>query len=57
MLWTPGAENTVAAAMERTGTTMGGYVGGSLFREFQPDLVSLVSRAFGRSKPKQGSKP
>jgi hypothetical protein len=57
MLWTPDRENTVPAAMGRTGTAFAGYVGGSLFREFEPDLVKFAGRIFGRTSPKKAKVP
>jgi hypothetical protein len=51
MAWTPGPINTTQAALERTGTAMGGVLAGSLWKEFQPDVMKLVSNVF-RKPPK-----
>ncbi len=51
MAWTPDPINTPQAALERSGTAMGGVLAGSLWKEFQPDVMKLVSSMF-RKPPK-----
>jgi hypothetical protein len=48
MAWTPGPINTVDNALVRTGTAMGGVLAGSLWKEFQPDIMKLASSIFRR---------
>jgi hypothetical protein len=48
MAWTPGPINTTESALIRTGTAMGGVLAGSLWKEFQPDIMKLVSGMFRR---------
>ena len=48
MAWTPGPINSVDNALVRTGTAMGGVLAGSLWTEFQPDVMKLVSSMFRR---------
>src|ERR1035437_38054 len=38
MAWTPDPLNSTSAAMVRVGTSMGGVVAGSFWKEFQPDI-------------------
>ncbi len=46
MAWTPDPINTTQAALVRTGTAMSGVLAGSLWKEFQPDIMKLVSGIF-----------
>jgi hypothetical protein len=55
MAWTPDPINTPQDALVRTGTSMGGVVAGSLWKEFQPDVMKLVSSLF-RKPPKNVAK-
>lgn len=48
MAWTPGPINTTDSALVRTGTAMGGVLAGSLWKEFQPDIMKLASSIFRR---------
>jgi len=48
MAWTPGPINTTDNALVRTGTAMGGVLAGSLWKEFQPDIMKLASSIFRR---------
>ena len=56
MAWTPDPINTPRDALVRTGTSMGGVVAGSFWKEFQPDLTHLISGIF-RKPPKAPVKP
>ena len=49
-IWTPDSQNGLAAALERSGTAMGGYAANSIFQEFQPDVVALFAKMFGGRK-------
>lgn len=51
MAWTPDPINTPQAALVRSGTAMSGVLAGSLWKEFQPDVMKLVSSVF-RKPPK-----
>jgi hypothetical protein len=48
MAWTPGPINTTQNALIRSGTAMGGVLAGSLWKEFQPDIMKLASSIFRR---------
>jgi len=48
--WTPAPGNTLAQAGVRTGTALGGYAGGAIFHEFQPDITKLLAKLTGQSK-------
>ena len=48
--------NTTGAALARVGTSMGGVVAGSFWKEFQPDVMNLASSIF-RKPPKAPVKP
>src|SRR5205823_3742940 len=54
MAWTPDPINTTRDALVRSGTAMGGVLAGSMFKEFQPDLMKLASGIF-RRPPKAAS--
>jgi hypothetical protein len=56
MAWTPDPINTTSAAFVRVGTSMGGVVAGSFWKEFEPDVMNLVSAIF-RKPPKAATKP
>jgi alpha-beta hydrolase superfamily lysophospholipase len=56
MAWTPDPLNSTSAAMVRVGTSMGGVVAGSFWKEFQPDIMNLASSIF-RKPPKAATKP
>lgn len=49
MAWTPDRINTPQQALIRSGTAMSGSLTASLFKEFQPDLMKMLSGMF--SKP------
>lgn len=48
MAWTPDPINTTQASLVRTGTAMSGELAGSLWKEFEPDLMKLASSIFRR---------
>jgi hypothetical protein len=52
MSWTPEPDNSIAAAFGRTGTALAGYAGSNVLHEFQPDIISALSKMFGTGKPK-----
>lgn len=52
MAWTPDRINTTNSALMRSGTAMGGVLAGSLWKEFQPDIMRLIRRP-----PKQVTPP
>lgn len=56
MAWTPDPINTKSAALVRVGTSMGGVVAGSFWKEFEPDILNLASSIF-RKPPKAAVKP
>lgn len=56
MAWTPDPINSTSDALVRVGTSMGGVVAGSFWKEFQPDVMNLVSSIF-RKPPKAPVKP
>ena len=49
MLWTPDPINKPGDALVRSGTAMSGYLASSLWKEFQPDVMRLVSKLFKRA--------
>lgn len=61
MAWTPDPINSPEDALVRSGTSMGGVIAGSLWKEFQPDVMKLVSSIFRRppkeTKPPRGGQP
>jgi hypothetical protein len=52
MAWTPEPINTTQAALVRSGTAMGGVLAGSVWKEFQPDVMKLASNLFRKPPPK-----
>ena len=56
MAWTPDPINTTSAAFVRVGTSMGGVVAGSFWKEFEPEIMNLASSIF-RRPPKARVKP
>jgi len=56
MAWTPDQINTPRDALVRSGTSMSGVLAGSLFKEFQPDLMHLVSSIFRKPPPNPENK-
>ena len=52
MAWTPDPINSRRDALVRSGTSMGGVLAGSLWKEFQPDVMKLISGMF-RKTPKR----
>ena len=55
MAWTPDPINSPRDALVRSGTSMGGVVAGSFWKEFQPDVMKIVSAIF--SKPPKAPTP
>jgi hypothetical protein len=56
LAWTPDPINTNRAALVRSATGMGGVLAGSMWKEFQPDVMKLVSSIF-RRPPKAPDTP
>jgi hypothetical protein len=54
MAWTPAPINSPRDALVRSGTAFGGTLASSLWKEFQPDAMKLVSSIF-RRPPKAAS--
>jgi hypothetical protein len=50
MTWTPTRDNSLAAAFGRTGTAMAGYAGSNVLHEFQPDIINVLGKLFGKGK-------
>lgn len=48
--WLPDSQNTVGTALKGSGTALGGYIGSSLFSEFQGDLWRMLGVLFTRGK-------
>ena len=57
MAWTPDPINTPQDALVRSGTAMGGVLAGSLWKEFQPDIMHLVSSIFRKPPPNPPKAP
>ena len=55
MAWTPDPINTTGNALVRSGTAMGGVLAGSLWKEFQPDVMKFASNLF--RKPPKAAQP
>ena len=53
MAWTPGPINSPRDSLVRSGTAMGGVLAGSMWKEFQPDVMKLVSSIFRRPPKKE----
>lgn len=51
MAWTPDPINSPQDALVRSGTAMSGVLASSLWKEFQPDVMRLVSAIFRRPPP------
>src|SRR5207249_2355724 len=56
MAWTPDPINSTQNALVRSGTAWGGILASSLFKEFQPDLMKLISSIFRRPPKARGTK-
>ncbi len=54
MAWTPSPINSARDSLVRSGTAWGGILAASLWKEFQPDVMKLVSSIFRR--PPKGTK-
>jgi hypothetical protein len=57
MAWTPDPINTPQDALVRSGTAMGGVLAGSLWKEFKPDVMRLVSSMFRKPPKAEKVKP
>jgi hypothetical protein len=55
MAWTPDPINKPQDALVRSGTALGGELASSMWKEFQPDVMKLVSGIF-RRPPKKDTK-
>lgn len=52
LAWAPPSEDNISSALKSSGSAFGGYVGNSVFAEFQPDIFGLLGRLFPTGKPK-----
>jgi hypothetical protein len=59
LAWTPTPNHTWGQVGVRTGTAFGGYIGGAVFNEFQPDITKLLAKLTGQRKTPdvKGKKP
>ena len=51
LAWAPPSQNHLSTALVNSGTAFGGYIGNSIFAEFQNDLFGLLGRMFPFGKP------
>jgi hypothetical protein len=51
LAWAPPSQDKVSSALVNSGTALAGYIGDSLFSEFEYDLFGFVGRMFGTGKP------
>jgi hypothetical protein len=51
LTWAPPSQDNISSALTSSGTAFGGYVGNSVFSEFQPDLSRLLGKIFPTGKP------
>jgi hypothetical protein len=51
LAWAPPSQNKVSSALVNSGTGFAGYIGDSLFSEFEYDIFGFVGRMFGMGKP------
>lgn len=53
--WYPNSVSTVGDGLKRSGTALGGALGGSFYQEFGPDVLHLVQKLFTPKKPAPNS--
>jgi hypothetical protein len=51
LAWAPPSQNKISSALVGSGTAFGGYIGNSVFSEFQNDLFGLLGKMFPAGKP------
>jgi len=51
LAWAPPSQNKVSDALVNSGTGFAGYIGDSLFSEFEYDIFGFLGRMFGMGKP------
>jgi hypothetical protein len=51
--WQPPSTNHLSYALQGSGTAFAGYLGNSVFTEFQGDLYRILGKVFSSGKPKQ----
>jgi hypothetical protein len=51
LAWAPPSQDKVSDALVNSGTAFAGYIGNSVFSEFQYDIFGFVGRMFGMGKP------
>jgi hypothetical protein len=51
LAWAPPSQDKVSSALVDTGTAFAGYIGNSVFSEFEYDLFGFVGKVFGAGKP------
>jgi hypothetical protein len=52
LAWAPPSQNHVSTALAGSGTAFAGYIGNSVFTEFQGDLFRILGKIFTTGKPK-----
>jgi len=51
LAWAPPSQDKVSSALVSSGTAFAGYIGNSVFSEFEYDLFGIVGKMFGTGKP------
>lgn len=51
LAWAPPSQDKVSSALVNSGTAFAGYIGDSLFSEFEYDLFGVFGKMFGTGKP------
>jgi hypothetical protein len=57
LAWAPPSQDKVSSALVDSGTAFAGYIGNSVFSEFENDLFGFIGRMFGTGKPHLPSAP
>ncbi len=55
LAWAPPSQDKVSSALVNSGTAFAGYIGASVFSEFQTDLFGLLGKMFPTGKPQAAS--
>jgi hypothetical protein len=51
LAWAPPSQDKVSSALVNSGTAFAGYIGNSVFSEFEYDLFGALGKMFGTGKP------
>jgi len=51
LAWAPPSQNNISNALISSGTAFAGYIGDSVFSEFQNDIFGLLGKMFATGKP------